>query len=318
MSITDHLAYGPITPILAYILSCTGCAVGLSCTSRSRAAGGTARAVWLVLGAIAIGGTGIWVMHFVAMLGFVPQGVSLRYDVPLTLMSAGIAIVVVGLGLFINMIGGQRLPGMLIGGFLAGSGVATMHYMGMAAMRMNARMTFDGGFVIASVIIAIVAATAALWCTTHIRGAVATLVATLVMGVAVTGMHYTGMMGVRVTTITEIIPEGVSTGELLVPLVMAVSVVTLLLVLVVGLWPTESELRAQREFEDRLRESQERDRAAAAKPAPTTAATAQALRASHSSITGALPRTARENTTGSHRPVDQADSAKLRPRSSQF
>lgn len=317
MPISDHLHFGLITPILAYILSCTGCAVGLSCTSRSRAATGPARAVWLILGAIAIGGTGIWVMHFVAMLGFVPQGVSLRYDVPLTLMSAGIAIVVVGIGLFINMIGGQRLPGMLIGGFLAGSGVATMHYMGMAAMKMNAEMTFDGGFVIASVVIAIVAATAALWCTTHIRGAVATLVATLVMGVAVTGMHYTGMMGVRVSGISDIIPEGVSTGELLVPLVMAVSVVTLLLVLVVGLWPTESELRAQREFEERLKESQERDREASSKPVPTTVATAQALRAGHSSITGALPRTT-EDTAGAHRPVDQADSAKLRPRSAQF
>ncbi|GAB3163938.1 MHYT domain-containing protein [Myceligenerans halotolerans] len=311
MSITDHFAYGLITPVLAFLLSCTGCAVGLSCTSRSRAASGFARVVWLSLGAIAIGGTGIWVMHFVAMLGFVPQGVTVRYDIPLTLLSAGVAIVVVGMGLFVNQIGGQRLPGMVIGGFLTGSGVATMHYMGMAAMEMNATMTFNGGYVIASVVIAIVAATAALWCTTHIRGAVATIVATVVMGIAVTGMHYTGMMGVRLSGGTDAIPNGVSTGELLVPLVMAVSVVTLLLVLVVGLWPTESELRAQAEFEQRLKESRERENS---RPSPTLAATAEALRVGHSNLTGAQAGFG-GGPAGSQPP---SDTGKLRPRSMQF
>ncbi|WP_242636556.1 MHYT domain-containing protein [Myceligenerans salitolerans] len=311
MSITDHFAYGSITPVLAFLLSCTGCAVGLSCTSRSRAATGFARVAWLSLGAVAIGGTGIWVMHFVAMLGFVPQGVTIRYDIPLTLLSAGVAIVVVGIGLFVNQIGGQRLPSMVIGGFLTGSGVATMHYMGMAAMEMNATMSFNGMYVIASVIIAIVAATAALWCTTHIRGAVATIVATIVMGIAVTGMHYTGMMGVRLSGGTDAIPNGVSTGELLVPLVMAVSVVTLLLVLVVGLWPTESELRAQAEFEARLKESQDRENS---RPAPTLAATTEALRAGHGNLTGAPSGF---GTTGSPVP-GQADAGKLRPRSMQF
>jgi NO-binding membrane sensor protein with MHYT domain len=315
MSITDHFAYGAITPVLAFLLSCTGCAVGLSCTSRSRAAGGVSRVAWLSLGAVAIGGTGIWVMHFVAMLGFVPEGVTIRYDIPLTLLSAGVAIVVVGIGLFVNQVGGQRLPGMVIGGFLTGSGVATMHYMGMAAMEMNATMAFDGVYVIASVVIAIVAATAALWCTTHIRGAVATIIATIVMGIAVTGMHYTGMMGVRLSGGTDVIPNGVSTGELLVPLVMAVSVVTLLLVLVVGLWPTESELRAQAEFEERLRESQERESNRA--HSPTLAATAEALRAGHSNLTGAQSLYG-SAPVGAQPASGEGDTSKLRPRSMQY
>ncbi|WP_207193472.1 MHYT domain-containing protein [Myceligenerans indicum] len=318
MSITDHFAYGLITPALAFLLSCTGCAVGLSCTSRSRAATGLARATWLSLGAVSIGGTGIWVMHFVAMLGFAPDGVTIRYDIPLTLLSAGVAIVVVGIGLFVNQIGGQRLPSMMIGGFLTGAGVATMHYMGMAAMKMNATMSYNGAFVVASVIIAIVAATAALWCTTHIRGAVATVIATVVMAIAVTGMHYTGMMGVRLSGGTDAIPSGVSTGELLVPLVMAVSIVTLLLVLVVGLWPTESELRAQAEFEARLKESQDRDGNRSAQ-APTLAATTDALRAGH----GGLPSTDGTAHDAAARapqsPVPaEADPSKLRPRSVQF
>jgi hypothetical protein len=89
----------------------------------------------------------------------------------------------------------------------------------------------------------------------------------------------------------------------------------LLLVLVVGLWPTEAELRAQREFEQRLKESQARDREAAA--TPTTAATAQALRASQSSGAGAHARFD-GGVPGSHRPVEPADASKLRPRSAQF
>ena len=87
----------------------------------------------------------------------------------------------------------------------------------------------------------------------HIRGTLATIVATLVMGIAVTGMHYTGMAGVSVINPVDNVPAGASTMQLLVPLVMAVSVVTFLLILGIGLWPTEDELRTQAEFENRLK-----------------------------------------------------------------
>jgi NO-binding membrane sensor protein with MHYT domain len=253
MPVIDHFTFGIVTPLLAYAISCTGAATGLACTSRARAASGGTRAAWLVFGAIALGGTGIWVMHFVAMLGFSASGVTIRYDVPQTLLSAAIAIVVVGAGLFITELGKRKLPAMLVGGALAGAGVAAMHYMGMEAMKMSAEVVYNPVFVIASVVIAIVAATAALWCTVHIRGTLATIVATLVMGLAVTGMHYTGMAGVSVTNPVDNVPAGASTMQLLVPLVMAVSVVTFLLILGIGLWPTEDELRTQAEFENRLK-----------------------------------------------------------------
>ena len=256
-----HFTFGIVTPLLAYAISCTGAATGLACTSRARAASGGARAAWLVFGAIAIGGTGIWVMHFIAMLGFSASGVNIRYNVPETLLSAVIAIVVVGAGLFITELGRRKLAAMLVGGTLAGAGVAAMHYMGMEAMEMSAEVVYDPVYVIASVVIAIVAATAALWCTVHIRGTLATIVATLVMGLAVTGMHYTGMAGVSVINPVNSVPPGASTMQLLVPLVMAVSVVTFLLILGIGLWPTEEELRTQAEFESRLKaHSEQRQR----------------------------------------------------------
>jgi NO-binding membrane sensor protein with MHYT domain len=253
MPVIDHFTFGIVTPLLAYAISCTGAATGLACTSRARAASGGTRAAWLVFGAIALGGTGIWVMHFVAMLGFSASGVTIRYDVPETLLSAAIAIVVVGAGLFITELGKRKLPAMLIGGALAGAGVAAMHYMGMEAMEMSAEVVYNPVYVVASIIIAVVAATAALWCTVHIRGTLATIVATLVMGLAVTGMHYTGMAGVSVINPIDNVPAGASTMQLLVPLVMAVSVVTFLLILGIGLWPTEDELRTQAEFENRLK-----------------------------------------------------------------
>lgn len=253
MPVIDHFTFGIVTPLLAYAISCTGAATGLACTSRARAATGGTRAAWLVFGAIALGGTGIWVMHFVAMLGFSASGVTIRYNIPETLLSAAIAIVVVGAGLFITELGKRKLAAMLVGGTLAGAGVAAMHYMGMEAMEMSAEVVYNPVYVIASIVVAIVAATAALWCTVHIRGTLATIVATLVMGLAVTGMHYTGMAGVTVVNPIDSVPAGASTMQLLVPLVMAVSVVTFLLILGIGLWPTEDELRTQAEFESRLK-----------------------------------------------------------------
>ena len=253
MPVIDHFTFGIVTPLLAYAISCTGAATGLACTSRARAASGGTRAAWLVFGAIALGGTGIWVMHFVAILGFSASGVTIRYNIPETLLSAAIAIVVVGAGLFITELGKRKLAAMLVGGALAGAGVAAMHYMGMEAMEMSADVVYNPTYVIASVAIAIVAATAALWCTVHIRGTLATIVATLIMGLAVTGMHYTGMAGVSVVNPVDSVPAGASTMQLLVPLVMAVSVVTFLLILGIGLWPTEDELRTQAEFENRLK-----------------------------------------------------------------
>src|SRR5271169_2271623 len=92
---------GALNPVLAYLMSCVGCFLGLRCTTRARAYQGAARARWLTLAALAIATTGIWVMHFIAMLGFTIPGQSIRYNVPVTILSMVIAVVVVGIGTFI-------------------------------------------------------------------------------------------------------------------------------------------------------------------------------------------------------------------------
>src|SRR6266567_3209338 len=130
----NNFANGALNPALSYVVSCVGCFLGLRCTTRARAHQGAARARWLTLAALSIGTTGIWVMHFIAMLGFTVQGQPIRYNVPVTILS---------------------------------------------------------------MVIAVVAGTAALWAALRLDTLWSTFIASLIMGVAVNGMHYTGMAAVR-------------------------------------------------------------------------------------------------------------------------
>jgi NO-binding membrane sensor protein with MHYT domain len=195
----DHFSFGVVTPTLSYTLSVLGSLLGLVCTARARAMDDSKRrARWLLLAAWAIGGTGIWVMHFMAMLGFTVDGISIRYDLATTVASWLTAIVVVGIGLFIVGFGQPRPLKIMAGGLFTGVGVAAMHYTGMAAMRMPAIVHWDRKLVAASVVIAVVAATVALWFTVTVKRGSLILVAALVMGVAVNGMHFTGMYAMSV------------------------------------------------------------------------------------------------------------------------
>jgi NO-binding membrane sensor protein with MHYT domain len=195
----DHFTYGIVTPVLAYAMSVLGSLLGLTCTALARAARTSARRAWfLLLAAWAIGGTGIWVMHFIAMIGFGVDGSEIRYDVPITTASAIIAITVVAVGLATAGFGRPTPLKIIIGGVFAGLGVASMHYTGMAAMQIHGSVVYDDVRVAASVAIAVVAATVALWFTVTVRKTVAIIASALVMGVAVTGMHYTGMSAMTV------------------------------------------------------------------------------------------------------------------------
>ncbi|WP_369166525.1 MHYT domain-containing protein [Streptomyces sp. R28] len=193
----DGFRYGAVTPVAAYLMACLGGALGLRCIVRSLLNGQSWKPGWLALGAASIG-CGIWTMHFIAMIGFDVEEARIRYDVGLTVLSLTVAIVVVGIGVFIvGYLGAGR--GALTGaGVTTGLGVAAMHYLGMAALRLDGSIQYDASAVGLSVLIAIVAATAALWAAVTIRGLPASLGASLIMGVAVSGMHYTGMAAVSV------------------------------------------------------------------------------------------------------------------------
>jgi NO-binding membrane sensor protein with MHYT domain len=227
----EHFTYGWLTPTLSYALSVLGSMLGLVCTVRARASTDTAhRARWLLLAAWSIGGTGIWVMHFMAMIGFSVPGQSLRYDIPVTVASWITAMVVVGIGLFIVGFGRPTAFKIMIAGVITGVGVAAMHYTGMAAMRVAGAQSYDPTLVALSVIIAVVASTVALWFTVTLERGSAILVAALIMGVAVCGMHYTGMYALSVYVQEATRPiEGLTPITFLVPIAIFVIAVVITL-----------------------------------------------------------------------------------------
>ncbi|GAB2738969.1 MHYT domain-containing protein [Streptomyces bullii] len=215
----DGFSYGLITPLVAYLMACLGGALGLRCTTRSMLTRSW-RAGWLTLGSAAIG-SGIWTMHFVAMMGFTVKGTPIHYDKPMTFASLAVAIVMVGIGIFIVGHRGARGTALFTGGTITGLGIASMHYMGMAGMRLDGRLEYNTVTVAASVVIAMVAATAALWAAGQVRGFLWSVGASLVMGLAVSGMHYTGMAALSVHLHGTADPSpGDSPANLLAPMLI--------------------------------------------------------------------------------------------------
>ncbi|MGW2276980.1 MHYT domain-containing protein [Streptomyces sp. NPDC001770] len=233
----DGFSYGLVTPVAAFLMACLGAALGLRCTARSVGTpprepgpvrtkgpdrtGRPYRAGWLALGSTSIG-SGIWTMHFIAMMGFRIDEASITYDRPLMYASLAVAIVMVGIGIFIVGYRGATPLALVTGGTITGLGVASMHYLGMAAIAFHGRFAYSTGTVALSVAIAVVAATAALWAAVSLHGVLPSLGAGVVMGAAVSGMHYTGMAALRVHLVPSAADASGSEpiGSILVPLLV--------------------------------------------------------------------------------------------------
>ncbi|QCX75879.1 hypothetical protein C9F11_10995 [Streptomyces sp. YIM 121038] len=216
----DGFSYGLVTPVVAYLMACLGGALGLRCTTRTLLVAHSWRPGWLALGSAAIG-SGIWTMHFIAMMGFTVKETPITYDRLTTFASLAVAIVMVGVGIFIVGYRGAKGTALFTGGTITGLGIASMHYLGMAGMRLGGRLQYNTFTVAASVVIAVVAAIAALWAAGQVRGFLWSLGASLVMGLAVSGMHYTGMAAVSVHLHSTPSPSpGGSSAELLAPLMI--------------------------------------------------------------------------------------------------
>jgi NO-binding membrane sensor protein with MHYT domain len=269
--VTVHnFSYGALNPALGYVMSCVGSFLGLRCVTLARAYDGFARARWLSLAAVSIGATGIWAMHFIAMLGFTIPGQQIGYDVPMTVASMLVAVAVVGIGLFIVGFGDGSRWRLVTGGVIVGVGVAAMHYLGMAAMTMTDSMSYNLPLLVLSVVIAIVAGTAALWAGTRVSGLGATLGAALIMGVAVSGMHYTGMAALQIHR--GVMPpmaamagpggiasvSGATAAVFLIPLLLVISIATFAVTLTISIAPGEDEIQADAELQRRMEYLQRR------------------------------------------------------------
>jgi PAS domain S-box-containing protein len=174
----------------------------LDLAGRVTAAGGWTRAVWLLGGAGAMG-TGIWSMHYIGMLAFIlPIPVAYHWPTVLLSLFAAILASVVALG----VVSRQQMSRFraLAGSVLMGAGIASMHYIGMAAMRLPAVCHFSSFLVVLSVVFAVLISLAALWITFHFRDEKTgigwgKLAGAVVMGAAIPVMHYTGMAAASFT-----------------------------------------------------------------------------------------------------------------------
>jgi len=147
----------------------------------------------LIGAAFAIGGS-IWAMHFVAMLA-VKLPVEIRYDVLTTIISGLVSVFMTALALLIVSAGSYSLTRIIVAGMIMGAGISSMHYVGMSAIRGNCGLSYSVFWLSISVLIGMVASSASLWAAMKLHGVWRRLVAALVMGLSISGVHYTGMLG---------------------------------------------------------------------------------------------------------------------------
>lgn len=196
-SMTMSSSYDGRLVALSLAIAILASYTALDLAGRVTAAYGRARKVWLIGGAVAMG-MGIWSMHFVAMLAFsLPMPMS--YDVWTVVLSMLPAIFASGGALILASRPVLLRRQLLIGGVLMGIGIASMHYIGMAAMRMEANISYNPLLFGISFAIAVAASIVALWIAFQLRTQTTKIrkrykiMSALAMGAAISGMHYTGM-----------------------------------------------------------------------------------------------------------------------------
>lgn len=239
--------YDPTLVLVSLGVAILASYTALGMASRVTSARGPAARGWLFGGACAMG-LGIWSMHFVGMLAF-SLPIALGYDLTLTGLSLLIAIICSAFALWV--VTRAALPKWRLAGaaMLMGCGIAAMHYVGMEAMRMYPAIEYSPWLFLLSVMVAILASGAALWITHHLRhnrpGAPAYRVcAAVVMGLAIVGMHYTGMAAARFAegSVCMAVLHGISAGWLAAS-VTAVTLSVLGIALVVAVLDTRPEAR---------------------------------------------------------------------------
>ena len=188
--------YDPTLVLLSYGIAVIASFTALALARRVARSDDKTALRWLIAGAFSMG-VGIWSMHFVGMLAF-SMHIPFTYDVPITLLSMLVGIGASGFALFIGSRPQVSMQRLGLSGLVLGFGIAGMHYTGMAAMRMDAAIHYDPLLFAASIILAVVASVVALWIAFTLSSREHDsfgykIGAALIMGLAICGMHYTGM-----------------------------------------------------------------------------------------------------------------------------
>ena len=188
---------------------------------------------WLIAGALSMG-VGIWTMHFVGMLAYeMPMNYS--YSIPVTGLSLLVGIMASAFAIWVASRDEVSYLKIGLSGIILGLGIAGMHYVGMAAMQMSAEAVYSPTILAASIVVAVVAATAAIWIifmlahnkTLGMNLLMLKVVAALVMGLAICGMHYTGMAAVSYVPIDSsyILSDSLSNPSMITTVILAALVI---------------------------------------------------------------------------------------------
>ena len=190
------VTYNPFLVVASALTAILAGYITLELAIRLKKSPDSGRSFWLVSGSIAMG-TGIWSMHFVAMLAFsIP--ITINYNLYLVIASLLLPIFAASQALSIVCRPNPTIKALLGGSVLMGLGIAIMHYSGMAAMQMSADLRYRPDLLALSVLIAIAVSFVALKLSLVLQDKSKNvnqlkILSAIIMGFAVLSMHYTGM-----------------------------------------------------------------------------------------------------------------------------
>ncbi len=214
---------------LSVLAAMIGSFTALTHAQRMRESSGRSAWIWMTAGGITLG-LAIWSMHFIGMLAF-HLPIPLGYDLPLTLLSALPAIAAALLGFYVLREPDISIVRIIVSGVLMGLGISIMHYTGMAALKMSPPISYDPLIFILSVAIAVIASWGALLMMYQgerikIPMLPRFALGSVIMGLAISGMHYTAMLGTQIqpgSVCLSYSPEGDNLPAMMVVLVSLVS-----------------------------------------------------------------------------------------------
>jgi diguanylate cyclase (GGDEF)-like protein len=221
--------------ILSVITAMYGSFAALSHAERMRSSSGKSAMAWMVAGGVTLG-LSIWSMHFIGMLAF-HLPVSITYDLTLTFASVLPAILAALLGFYILQSPKMHIGKIMFGGLMMGLAISAMHYTGMAALKMQPAISYNPYIFVLSLLIAVIAAIGALLIVyagekSNLNSVVRHSIGSLIMGLAIAGMHYTGMAATSFALGSVCTVDGTSVD----PTLLSFFIAGIVFLLVTGGW----------------------------------------------------------------------------------
>ncbi|SFS57513.1 bifunctional diguanylate cyclase/phosphodiesterase [Paenibacillus sp. BC26] len=192
--------------LLSFAIAVMASYSALNLAGKITRSSGRTRTIWLIAGSVVMG-MGVWSMHFVGMLAY-HMDTTVTYDTTTTILSSLGSILASFIAFRITARSQSSPLRYALGGLIMGCGIVAMHYTGMSAMRMPGQITYDVPLWLLSAFIALAASYAALYLFHKLRYSpdftLWKLISAIVMGIAICGMHYTGMAAAKFTSSGEI------------------------------------------------------------------------------------------------------------------